>query len=90
MNFFERLLGGSPLSVLIRLVVLSLLVGVVMATLGLDPRSLLRYAIDSFEAMFGYGFDALRNAGRYILTGALIVLPIWIVVRLFSVSGRSR
>ena len=88
MHFFERLLGGSPLSVFLRLAVLSLLVGVVMATLGLDPRSLLRYGIDSFEALFGYGFDALRNAGRYVLTGALIVLPIWLLVRVFSFRRR--
>ena len=36
----ERFLGGSPLSVLVRLIFISLLVGAGMAFLGLSPQSL--------------------------------------------------
>ena len=34
---FNRFLGGSPLAVLGKLVLLSILIGVVLSALGLDP-----------------------------------------------------
>lgn len=84
MATLERVLGGSPLGVLVKLLVLSLLVGAILAGIGLSPRALLDQAVDAFEALFGYGFDAVRNVGRYLVTGAMIVVPIWIVARLLA------
>ena len=37
-----RAFGGSPLSVLVRLIMVSILVGVILAALGLDPWNILR------------------------------------------------
>jgi hypothetical protein len=80
----DRWLGGSPLGVLLRLVFLSLIVGVILAYLGLTPLALLYSALDSFQALFGLGFDAIENIGRYVLTGAIIVIPLWLISRLMS------
>jgi hypothetical protein len=33
----SRFLGGSPLAVVVRLILLSVLVGIVLAAIGLDP-----------------------------------------------------
>lgn len=88
MGALERLFGGSPVAVLLKLVFVSLLVGAIMAGLGLGPRLLLHRLQDAFEALFGYGFDALRNAGQYILTGAIIVVPIWLAARLLGARRR--
>lgn len=84
MSRLQQVLGGSPLSVLLKLLVLSLLVGAVVAGLGLSPRLLLYRLADAFETVFGFGFDAVRNAGRYLLTGAMIVLPVWLVLRILA------
>ena len=84
MSTLDRWLGGSPLGVLLRLVFLSLIVGVILAYLGLTPLSLVYSALDSFQALFGLGFDAIENIGRYVLTGAIIVLPLWLISRLMS------
>ena len=81
---FQRLFGGSPLSVLLKLIFLSLLVGVILAYLGLTPLGLLRNLANSLQAMFGLGFDAIEDIGRYILTGAVIVIPLWVLSRLMS------
>jgi hypothetical protein len=80
----NKWIGGSPLAVLVRLVLVSILVGVILAALGFDPWNI----IDSIRALFGrlwdMGFDAVRWAWRYFLLGAVIVIPIWIVMRLVN------
>lgn len=77
-----RILGGSPLAVLARLVLLSILVGVILSTIGLDPLNV----IDSLRRMalrvWEMGFDAVRFLWGYLLLGAVIVVPIWLIVRL--------
>jgi hypothetical protein len=77
-----RLLGGSPLAVLLKLVFLSLVVGAIMVGLGLTPGYLLREFADAVRSLFG--LDTIRDVGHYILTGAVIVLPIWLLTRIFD------
>ena len=84
MSTLERWLGGSPLGVLARLIFLSLVVGVILAFLGLTPLGLLHGLVDSVQALFGVGFEAIEDVGRYVLTGAVIVIPIWLLSRLAS------
>ena len=36
-----------------------------------------------------YGFTDLRQFGRILLTGAMVVVPVWIVLRLLD-AGRTR
>lgn len=84
MSTLDRWLGGSPLGVLVRLIFLSLLVGVILAFLGLTPLGLVRHLVDSLQALFGIGFDAVEDIGRYILTGAVIVIPLWLLSRLMN------
>jgi hypothetical protein len=78
----SRFLGGPPLAVLGRLVLLSVLVGVILSAIGFDPRNIL----DSIERLFlhiwNMGFDAVLWVWRYFLLGAAIVVPIWLLVRL--------
>ena len=84
MASLERWLGGSPLSVFAKLLFLSLVVGVILAALGLTPLGLMHQFVDAFRSLFGVGLDALRDFGRYILTGAVIVIPLWLVARLMG------
>ena len=37
--------------------------------------------------LWALGFDALRDAGDYLLAGAVIVVPVWLVFRLLSMRG---
>lgn len=84
MSALERWLGGSPLGVLVRLLFLSLVVGILLAAIGLTPLGLVNSLVEAFRSFFGYGLDAVRDFGRYILTGAVIVIPLWIIARLMS------
>jgi hypothetical protein len=66
---------------------LSILIGVILQVLGLDPwnivDSLRRLVLQIWEM----GFDVLRGLWRYLLLGAAVVVPIWLVVRLPRVAA---
>ncbi|WP_166299278.1 DUF6460 domain-containing protein [Bradyrhizobium sp. 2S1] len=79
-----RFLGGSPLAVAFRLILLSILVGVVLAAIGLDPWNILNSVRRLFQTIWDFGFDAINWAWRYFLLGAVIVIPIWLLSRLFG------
>jgi hypothetical protein len=78
----NRIFGGSPLAVLGRLILLSILVGVILSALGLDPFDIVRSIEQLVRHIWNMGFGAVRWVWRYFLLGAVIVIPIWIVVRL--------
>jgi Family of unknown function (DUF6460) len=88
-NHVTRFFGGPPLSVIFRLILLSILVGVILKVLGLDPFNILRSIEDLIRAVWEMGFDAVVWLWRYFLLGAVIVLPIWLIVRLIrAAKGR--
>jgi hypothetical protein len=81
-NTMSRWVGGSPASVALRLVLLSILVGVILSALGLDPLNVWHSIQDLFLRIWNMGFDAVVWVWRYFLLGAVLVVPIWLIVRL--------
>src|SRR6476469_10257312 len=79
-----RFLGGSPLAVAFRLILLSILVGVVLAAIGFDPWNIIHSIRMLFQRLWDLGFDAVNWLWRYFLLGAVIVIPIWLMSRLFG------
>jgi len=86
----NRFLGGSPLTVLARLVLLSIVVGVILSAAGLDPWNILHSIEKLIRQVWDMGFDAVRWLWRYFLLGAVLVVPIWLLVRLTrGASGKG-
>jgi hypothetical protein len=79
-----RFLGGSPLMVAFRLILLSILVGVVLAAIGFDPWNILTSIELLFRRLWNLGFDTINWLWRYFLLGAVIVIPIWLLSRMFG------
>ena len=84
----NRFLGGSPLAVAFRLVLLSILVGVVLAAIGFDPWNIISQHPLLFQRLWDLGFDAVNWLWRYFLLGAVIVIPIWLLSRVFGAPRR--
>ncbi|WP_439923290.1 DUF6460 domain-containing protein [Nitrobacter sp. JJSN] len=80
----SRFLGGSPLAVAFRLILLSTLVGVMLAAIGFDPWNIVHSVRLLVERVWNLGFDAINGLWRYFLLGAVIVIPIWLLSRLFG------
>lgn len=83
-----RFLGDRPLRVAFRLLVLSFVVGLVLATLDIHPVELWEWAERIILRVYDMGFEALEKAGRYLALGALIVVPLFLLVRLVKFAGR--
>jgi hypothetical protein len=78
----QRFFGGQPAAVIVRLVLLSILVGVILAAIGLDPWNIIDSVRRLVLQVWNMGFDTVRWLWRYFLLGAVIVVPIWLVGRL--------
>jgi hypothetical protein len=38
--------------------------------------------------IWNMGFEAVRELAQYVFAGAVIVVPVWLVMRLLSARGR--
>jgi hypothetical protein len=81
-SMLERMIGGRPASVAVRLLLLSLVVGFLMTMFGVDVRDIVDGAVELVEQALRDGTGIFGDLTRYVLTGAAIVIPVWIVMRL--------
>jgi hypothetical protein len=81
-NGLVRFFGGSPLAVIFKLILLSILIGVVLSALGLDPWNIVESVERLIRSIWNMGFDAVRWLWQYFLLGAVLVIPIWLILRL--------
>lgn len=81
-------LGDSPGRVAVRLVLLSLAVGFLMSFFGVSPLDIVRSAEALFRDIFDNGFEVIERVFGYMVAGAIIVVPIWILMRLMATSRR--
>jgi Family of unknown function (DUF6460) len=77
---FQRFMGGSPANVLVKLI----FAGALMAFLGLSPLRLFDSLIRFIRSITDLGFDAVREVFTWVVAGALVVVPIWFVMRLIK------
>ncbi len=83
------LLGGSPATVLLRLLVASFVVGIILMTFGFQPETLYESFFSGLKRLIEYGLGDARQIGRVLVAGAMVVLPVWLILRLID-SRRTR
>jgi len=84
MSNLTRFLGGSPGAVLAKLIFLSLLVGAFMAFLDITPLGLIEGLVDWISSVLDLSLDTVKEVGLWIVYGAIIVVPLWLLTRVFS------
>lgn len=83
----QRFIGGPPTAVLLRLLFVSLVVGALLVWLDIRPFEIF-HALQRFvNRLWTMGWDAVREVAQYVLAGAVIVLPVWLLMRLFNMRG---
>jgi len=80
----NRFFGDSVSGTIIRLVLISIVVGIVFSALGITPFNLVERLEHIVRRITDLGFDAVRWGFNYFLLGAIIVFPVWFVVRLLK------
>lgn len=79
-----RFMGGSPGAVIVRLALASILVGAFLALFGIDPELLVQRVFNLFRGLLDLGWGAFDRVLRWLVYGAVIVVPIWFIGRLLS------
>lgn len=80
-------LGGPPGSVFLRLLFVSLIVGAFLMWLDIRPWDVFRGLKELVDRIWGLGFDAIREIADYVLAGAALVVPVWLVLRLMNMRN---
>ncbi len=83
-------LGASPLAVIIRLALISIAVGIVMKALGINLRNFFDRINELLRSIYDLGFGAVEWLLEYLLLGAIVVVPIWLIARLVAASRQRQ
>jgi hypothetical protein len=79
-------LGGSVLGVVVRLLILSLVVGIVLSALGITPENIFERINVMLRRIYDLGFGAIESVLGYVILGAMVVVPIWLISRLIKAA----
>lgn len=77
-----RFLGDTPGRTIVKLVVISFVVGIIMSALDFTPYEVWIAIRDFFIRLYDLGFEAIWKIARYFVLGALVVVPIFVILRL--------
>lgn len=69
---------------IVKIVVFSLVIGFILKFLEIRPTDLWQDFGNSLKKAFDWAGDFVAGSVEYILVGAVIVVPIWLVVFLFD------
>ena len=86
-SVLQRFLGGPPTAVFLRLLFVSLVVGALLMWMEISPVQIFQGLQRFVNRLWQMGWDAVRDVAQYIVAGAVIVLPVWFVMRLFNMRG---
>ncbi|CDZ32403.1 Hypothetical protein NGAL_HAMBI1145_11740 [Neorhizobium galegae bv. officinalis] len=80
----NKFLGDTPGRTIIKLIVVCLVVGFVLTFWGFTPNNIIGEIRYWFHDLWMNGFQALGKIGNYLVLGAIIVIPIFVILRLMS------
>jgi Na+/H+-dicarboxylate symporter len=84
----DRIFGGSAMSTVIRLVLLSIIVGIVFSALGINPANIVDRLRHFLRGIYDLGFGLIEWVVPYFLLGAVVVIPVWIAARVIGAFRR--
>ncbi|WP_026500923.1 MULTISPECIES: DUF6460 domain-containing protein [Bartonella] len=82
-NSFYVFLKETFSRVSLKLLILSFFMGIVMKFFGWTPHNLIQKILDFLHSLWGTGFITLKNFFHITMMGAIIVVPIFLILRIF-------
>jgi hypothetical protein len=83
-----QFLGDTPTRTLVKLVIMSVVVGVIMAALNFTPLDVWLMFRDFVRWVYEVGYEAFGRIGVYFVWGAMVVVPVFLLMRLLSIGKR--
>ncbi|MEQ8709953.1 MAG: DUF6460 domain-containing protein [Rhodospirillales bacterium] len=80
---------GPILGTVIKLAIISVLVGLAMNLFGVQPDNVFDFLAGALQNSFRFAVDSLHWAFQYLLIGAAVVIPIWLIIFLIRLAGKK-
>jgi hypothetical protein len=84
------MMSNTAVSTIVKIAIISLLVGLALAFFDISPRSLVENlgetVVDIYEVVLGF----LKWSLKYVLLGAVVVVPIWLVFFLIGLAKKKK
>ena len=75
-------------SLIWKLIIASLCVGLLLSFFNIDPVELINNVPETLGRILEVILDIINWAGKYILLGAIIVIPIYIIFNFRTIVGK--
>jgi hypothetical protein len=83
-------MDNKVVATIVRLAIVSLLVGLALALFDISPRALVENLGSTVVEIYEVVLKAVRWSVKYILLGAVVVVPIWVVFYLVGLARRKK
>ena len=80
----------SAISTIVKLAIVSLLVGFALVFFGIEPADLAKSLGSTVVKFYELVLSFLRASMKYVLIGAVVVVPIWLVFYLIGLEKRKK
>jgi hypothetical protein len=80
----NRFLGDTVARTIIKLIVVSILVGMAMNVFGLYPVDIFYAFRDFIVNLWEKGWAALGRFGDWLILGAMVVVPVFVLLRVLN------
>ena len=84
------MMPNSAVSTIIKIAIISLLVGLAFAFFNIDPRSLAENLGETVVNIYEVVLSFLKWSLKYVLLGAVVVVPIWLVFFLIGLAKKKK
>ena len=81
-DWITRFLGDTPGRTLMKLAIVSFVVGIIMSALNFTPWEVWEAIRDFAIQLYDLGFEAIWRIARYFVWGAIVVVPIFLALRI--------
>ena len=86
----RRLVPNNVGNLVLKLAVISLVVGLLMSFFDVTPADLIRNAWATVQRAWELVVDFVQWGGKYILLGAVVVVPIWGLIQLLNYFSKRK
>lgn len=83
-------MSNSAVSTIVKIAIISLLVGLALAFFDISPRSLVENLGETVVDIYEVVLSFLKWSLKYVLLGAVVVVPIWLVFFLIGLAKKKK
>jgi hypothetical protein len=84
------MMSNTAVSTIVKIAIISLLVGLALAFFDINPRSLVENLGETVVNIYEVVLSFLKWSLKYVLLGAVVVVPIWLVFFLIGLAKKKK